>query len=205
MTRQVAPIEPKQTVDEQVRAFYAHQALSPERAQEILDAAARKRGSRRRMLWFAAAALVLVMASGILLSSWFNARALGDRVAAEVVMNHRKDLSVEIAETRWPELGARLDKLGFALTEPRRLAAEYSLVGGRYCSIQAQLAAQLEIRHDSGRSATLYVTELSSKLASLPGTERQRGDVLIEVWEEGGLLYALARDSARGRVENSGP
>ena len=38
----------------------------------------------------------------------------------------------------------------------------YELVGGRYCTIQAQLAAQLKIRHlQTGRIATLYVTEFS--------------------------------------------
>jgi len=111
-------------------------------------------------------------------------------------MNHLKDLAPEIAETRWPALGVELDKLGFALTEPSRLAGDYRLVGGRYCSIQAQLAAQLRILDAQGRSATLYVTELSPELESLPGTERRRDEVEIEVWQEDGLLYALARGSS---------
>ncbi len=66
-------------------------------------------------------------------------------------------------------------------------------VCGRYCSIQAQLAAQLKLRHrPTGRLTTLYVTELTPGLKALPGVRRLFEDVTIEIWRQNGLLYVLA-------------
>ncbi|MDA8019292.1 MAG: hypothetical protein MPN21_17770 [Thermoanaerobaculia bacterium] len=179
------------TVDRQVRAYYGAQALSPDRAREILRLAETRRSHRRWRLALAVAATLVVAIGTVLLRGALAERALGDRVAAEVAMNHTKDLDVEIAAASYPELGAALDKLTFPLTEPSKLA-NHDLLGGRYCSIQAQLAAQLKVRADDGRTATLYVTELTPGLVSLSGARREVDGIAIEMWSENGLLFALA-------------
>ncbi|MEM8930348.1 MAG: hypothetical protein AAGE94_04205 [Acidobacteriota bacterium] len=181
----------RNTVDEQVRAYYRDQALAPDRAREILDRARDHQRRRRRRTLVAIAAVLLIACGAVLLRGVLADRALGDRVAAEVAMNHKKDLDVEITAGSYPELGAALDKLTFALEAPRRLAG-HELIGGRYCSIQAQLAAQLKVRSPDGDTTTLYVTELTTALADLPGTRRELDGIAIELWSEDGLLYALA-------------
>ncbi|MEM1182289.1 MAG: hypothetical protein AAGM22_28325 [Acidobacteriota bacterium] len=180
------------SVDRQVRAFYEDQGLPAARAQEILERARRAKAHRRRRLVVAVAAALLLFAAAAVLRTASQARALGDRVAAEVAMNHKKDLDVEIAAATYPELGTALDKLNFALAAPSTKLADHRLLGGRYCSIQAQLAAQLKVRDGAGQTATLYVTELTPPLEGLPGTRRQLDGISIEVWSEDGLLYALA-------------
>ncbi|MEM9557826.1 MAG: hypothetical protein AAGC60_26450 [Acidobacteriota bacterium] len=186
-------------VDKQVRSFYRRATLPPERAQALLDAAHRHRVVRRRRRLLAAAAVLVVAAGIALVRTVLDARALGDRVAAEVVLGHTKDLDVEIATSSYADLAEALDKLTFPLHEPARLrtsASNYELVGGRYCSIQAQLAALLKVQDARGRTATLYVTGLSAELDSLPGTTRSLEGVEIDVWNEHDLLYALVRDAS---------
>lgn len=182
------------TVDQQVREYYASQSLSDERLQEMLALAQERRAVRRRRRLIATAAVLLVSLASWWLWTVFAARGLADRAAAEVAMNHRKDLGVEVASTDYAELGEALHKLNFALEPPRnRLTRGYRLVGGRYCSIQAQLAAQLKIHDpDTGDTATLYITEATPALTDLDGAHRALDDVVIDMWQQNGLIYALA-------------
>lgn len=184
----------RQAIDDQVRAYYLEQQLPEERLAQLLQRADELRRARRRRWLALAATVALVVAGGLWLRHWTATEGLADRVVAEVAMNHRKDLAVEVSVTGYEELRPALDKLPFEVAPPAaERAAGYQLVGGRYCSIQAQLAAQLKIRHlQTGRVATLYVTELSPQLASLPGQRRADDEVVVELWSQGGLLYALA-------------
>ncbi len=188
------------SIDDQVRAFYHDQELPEERLTQLLERAEEMQRARLRRWLALAAAVGVVVAGGLWLRHWSATEGLADRVVAEVAMNHRKDLGVEVATADYGRLRAALDKLPFEIPPPTaERAAGYELVGGRYCSIQAQLAAQLKMRHAaSGRLATLYVTELSPQLASLPGQRRSADEVTVEMWAEDGLLYALAHaDSSR--------
>lgn len=184
----------RQAIDDQVRAFYLDQQLPEERLVHLIQRAGELRRARRRRWLALAATVALVVAGGLWLRHWTAAEGLADRVVAEVAMNHRKDLAVEVSVADYEQLQPALDKLPFNVAPPAaQQAAGYQLVGGRYCSIQAQLAAQLKIRHpQTGRVATLYVTELSPQLTSLPGQRRTAGEVTVELWSQGGLLYALA-------------
>ncbi len=185
-------------VDTQVRSYYQGQGLPPERATAILEQGKVTAGKRRRRRWMTLAALLLLGLGAVWLREAVITRGLEQRVAAEVAMNHQKGLAVEERASTYPALGAALDKLPFALLPPEAPAlAKHSLVGGRYCSIQAQLAAQLKLQDQDGRTATLYVTQLSAALQKLPGLQRESSGVEIHMWSEGDLLYALATDRAK--------
>lgn len=187
----------RQAIDDQVRSFYLEQRLPEERLTELLKRADEQRRARHRRWLALAATVVLVLAGGFWLRHWTAAEGLADRVVAEVAMNHRKDLAVEVVVADYEQLRPALDKLPFEVAPPAaERSAGYKLVGGRYCSIQAQLAAQLKIRHpQTGRVATLYVTELSPQLASLPGQQRTDDEITVELWSQDGLLYALAKSA----------
>ena len=184
----------RQAIDDQVRAFYLDQQLPEERLEHLLERSGDLRRARRRRWLALAATAALVVVSGLWLRHWTAVEGLTDRVVAEVAMNHRKDLAVEVSVADYGQLRPALDKLPFEVAPPTaQRAAGYELIGGRYCSIQAQLAAQLKIRHlQTGRVATLYVTELSPQLTSLPGQQRTDDKITVELWSQDGLLYALA-------------
>lgn len=184
----------RQPIDDQVRAFYLDHELPDERLAQLLERSDALRRTRQ-LRWLALAATVALVVAGVVwLRQWTAAEGLAARVVAEVAMNHRKDLAVEVSVTDYRKLRPALDKLSFDVAPPAsERAAGYQLVGGRYCSIQAQLAAQLKIRHrETGDLATLYVTELSPRLASLPGQRRTTDEFTVELWAQDGLLYALA-------------
>ncbi|MEM6797139.1 MAG: hypothetical protein AAF725_24415 [Acidobacteriota bacterium] len=185
------------SVDQQVREFYSRQALPEARAREMLAHAKERRRVRRSRLLGGVAAALLVALVAAWGSALFTASRLADRAAAEVAMNHRKDLGVEVVAGDYAELGTLLDKLPFALERPESRALRgYRLVGGRYCSIQAQLAAQLKVFDpESGEHATLYVTRLTESLGPLEGVSREVEGVSIDMWRQGGLLFALAETS----------
>ena len=184
----------RQSIDDQVRAFYRDHELPEDRLAELLERTDALQRQRRRRWLAVAAAVTVVVLGGLWLRQWTAAEGLAGRVVAEVAMNHRKDLGVEVSAADYRLLRPALDKLPFDVAPPEApRAAGYQLVGGRYCSIQAQLAAQLKIRHrETGGLATLYVTELSPQLASLPGQRRTTDEVTVELWAQNGLLYALA-------------
>ena len=67
------------------------------------------------------------------------------------------------------------------------------MIGGRYCSIHGNLAAQVKIRaRDSGRLLTLYATGLTPELANISRQETGHDDVRIKTWNEGGVFFGLA-------------
>jgi len=69
------------------------------------------------------------------------------------------------------------------------------LIGGRYCSIQGGLAAQLKVRSKaSGKVATLYVTTLTDKLQRIKGQRVVQDNVDIHLWQQQGRFFGLATD-----------
>lgn len=208
-------------VDDAVRRHYAAQRLADEAVDRILREARAEptvdRGASAspvdpeptsgrgragaRVLFAVAAALALVVAG--LLWHRLAPSPAGDRtdeltrqVVAEVAKNHRKGSPIEIESSRWEEVQASLDRLDFAILPTRpSLLRDYELVGGRYCSIQSRLAAQLSLRErDTGRTQTLYVAPLAAPLDRLEPHVGRDGAVEVTLWRDDGRLFALAAD-----------
>ncbi|MEM7479838.1 MAG: hypothetical protein AAF481_01580 [Acidobacteriota bacterium] len=185
----------RQSIDHQVRRYYRVQKLDDERLAAMVRGGRSRR--RRRVLRLAAAAAVTAVVTSLLW--WFPGIDRADAVAAEVLLNHQKNLASDFEATTWAALDQGLDRLPFTLEGPRapgnRLAG-FGLLGGRYCSIQAQLAAQVKLVDGRGKRATLYVTERSETLDPLAGQRRPREGTVIEFWVQEDLFFALAIDTA---------
>ena len=98
------------------------------------------------------------------LQSYQNSKAT-DRVVAEVAYNHNKrmemEMEMEIETTEPAEINGFLETLDFNLIHSKILGSNFSIVGGRYCSIQAKLAAQLRIENtQTGALLTFYQSKL---------------------------------------------
>ena len=182
--------------DESVREYYARAALRPQRAESIL--AQGRAATRARRSWlYRLAGMAAVLALGL----FGVQRQLGDDsvvpgLLAEVAMNHQKQLGVEVASDRYQAVQAGLDRLDFPVLPARQgLLENYGLLGGRYCSIRGNLAAQLKVRDRvSGRVLTLYVTPLTEALSDHIPLEREFEQVRIRMWEDNGRLFVLAGD-----------
>ncbi len=196
-------------LDTAIKAHYDRQELSDEKLDAILAMAAREtdrpvaspaapappRSSER--VWYArlaAMAAMLLLGFG-LFHVWFTERDLSHRVLGEIAMNHLEELSVEVASADYAAVQGSLDQLEFSILPPASVRQRFELIGGRYCSIEGGLAAQLKLRdRETGQVETLYATRLTDALKGIAPQESLHDDVRISLWSEGDVFFGLAAD-----------
>jgi len=148
-------------------------------------------------LTWVASLLVVVMVAQFLYHQQSYQGNLTALVLEEIAMNHNKKLDTEYVETRPEMLRIAMQRLDFPLDLPADIQRNFQLIGGRYCSIQGGLAAQLKVRNrTSGALSTLYVTELTEKLARIKEQQVLQGSVDIHLWQQQGRFFGLATDAA---------
>ncbi len=180
-------------LESHLQEHYARARLSDARIEQILAAAPAKATPPR--VWYArlgslAAALVVGLGG---LHFHLIERDIAARVLAEVAMNHGKQLDAEIASGDVAVVAAALDRLDIPLRPPGQWPARYALLGGRYCSIQGGLAAQLRLRdQETGELHTLYATRLTSDLETVVDTATTYDNVGITFWRDRDVFFALA-------------
>lgn len=212
-----------------LQEFYGTKTLAPDvlaRLQVLAQRQAPPRGvvalrppRSRRTLWRQlirpmAAAAVWVVVIGALYVVARPERGAPERARAsattlavgrEIARNHHKNLAVEFAVAGYAELGAQMDKLDFTLVEPAALQARgFRLLGGRYCSVQGHLAAQLKVADPHGQVHTLYEAREVETLAAVPEGEVAADGVRVRVWREAGLFMGLASPPARSQGPQQG-
>lgn len=118
----------------------------------------------------------------------------GERTLREVAMNHATRLSFEFEGESLAALDTSMNQLPFVLSEPSRLPDDLKVLGSRYCSLSGQLAAHVKLREGkTGRPLSLFVTNSAATLNQLDGESGYVDGVEVELFYEGGLFYALAR------------
>ena len=194
-------------MDDSIRDYYRGKALPDDRVEAILTSSSASpsrepaeggTGHRRvgRLYWLSGIAATLAVGLfGIHLA--LVRATLADSVLREIAMNHRKGLAVEVAADRYDLIQEKLDRLGFPVRPgDAGLLSGYELVGGRYCSINGGLAAQLKVRdRDTADLLTLYVTDLTETLDSIGAGERVFEGMRIRLWTEDSRFFALATEA----------
>jgi len=126
-------------------------------------------------------------------------------VAKEIAVNHNKHLAIEYPTGDYHALNRLMDKLDFSSVISKRLpSGQYRLLGGRYCSIQGQLALQLKLRDRAGNLYTLYQAPLNKLLSGIRQGEQTIDGVRITLWREAGLLFGLASSQTQLSGEKDG-
>lgn len=130
-----------------------------------------------------------------------NQSNIQERIAMEVVANHIKLKPLEIETNSIEKIRSYFKRLDFVLVNSqlvKQLGLE--LIGGRYCSLQGNIAAQLRVRKPGTNNVqALYQTEYRKDVfENMPTLEE--GDepvdiyvkgVKVTIWVEKGLLFAL--------------
>ncbi|MBJ20120.1 MAG: hypothetical protein CL933_11975 [Deltaproteobacteria bacterium] len=186
-----------QEIDQAILARLTQLADLHGGGRQATDAADHRSVARRRFRHRCAVAVAA--AALILLSVFFrdlqggDFDALAGSILREVALNHSKNLEVEFAAAAYPQLREQMAELDFPLRAPQRLAeAGLRMLGGRYCSIQGRLAAQIKVENEDGRMLTLYQASFDEHFEGLPELQREQGGVQIRIWREADLLFALA-------------
>jgi len=143
-------------------------------------------------------ALVASLMLTVSLFIYYPTKKIEELVYKEVAMNHNKQLDVEFNDKDYHTLTQAMTKLEFPLVEPHRIGDNYSLIGGRYCSIQGALAAQLKVKNTTtGNLDTLYIAPLTENLNKISAKKFSYNGVVIRLWHTKELFYALASNNLK--------
>ena len=182
--------------DETIKRYYSSKSLSAAKVEAILAKSTRSRRSlfTRYYKFVGVAALLLIGFIG--LHQKLNQAMMSESVLAEIAMNHQKRLNVEVISDQYPVVQEKLDQLDFSILPVKsELIMNYTLLGGRYCSIHGGLAVQLKVREKaSGEFMTLYVTKLTDKLEDITPLDAEFDGVGIRLWKEDDRFFGLASD-----------
>lgn len=185
------------TLEQQVRDYYESQALPAERVRSIVQLS-RAVTPSRNFAWAVGAAAAIAVVAVILFALNRPAQAdLTQLVMAEIAKNHSKHIAPEVVTDRYEEVQTKLSRLDFSARPAAEfLLKDFQLLGGRYCSVQSEFAAQLQLRENaSGEACTLYVVPLTPALRQVKPDTRVVNGVRVQVWSEDGRLFGLARDA----------
>ncbi len=201
-------------LEQNIKDFYQSKKLSEDALKRILDAgnAVREGGNQQSIpaksvpnligfQWlkhYPHSVLLTLVASLVLSVSlliYYPTKKTEALVYSEVAMNHNKQLDVEFRDNNYRTLAQAMTKLDFPLVVPHRLEDNYELIGGRYCSIQGNLAAQLKVKSAAtGRIDTLYIVPLTRDLYKISAQTFIHNGINITLWHTDELFYALASD-----------
>jgi hypothetical protein len=183
------------TLDQELRDYYASQSLSADSVENILASAKMVRPPVwRQPAWIAAAAALALLLSTVAVLVQRMPPEITTLVAVEVAGNHKKHLEPEVRAANFAAIQKALPRLDFSIAPTRPdLLAGLTVRGGRYCSVQGELAAQIAMNDSTGNPCTLYVAPLTDALARVkPGMTTADG-VQIQLWRDAHRLYVLAR------------
>ena len=181
-------------LDDKLKEFYSSKSLSEEKTGLLLGG--NKKEKRPYRVYGTIAASIVLLALIVYGTSSLRGNSLEMNVVKEIAMNHNKQLDVEYRTDNLSDLGKKLTKLDFRLSDAGpEISGNYKLLGGRYCSIQGNLAAQLKIQNnDSNKIATLYISGLNPELDRIKPIDIDFDGVNIRLWKHNGLLYGAASD-----------
>jgi len=189
------------TIKTGCKEHYQQQQLSKEQLEQLMalqkadtDNNAIKNIIRKSRPYYALAASVIVAVFSFLFFN-NNHNELADKVAREIAYNHSKRMELEVTSSELGSVKEQLSELDFNLIESDKTKNEkWQLLGGRYCSIQGKLAAQLRVKQDMSPAYHTYYQAIIPEGFELKDNSYSTwvDGVHVELWVEDGVLLGLA-------------
>lgn len=148
--------------------------------------------------WVSIAAVLVLTVSSILFLNPPQSKQ-GLIIAKEVIKNHIRLRPLEVSSDNFSVVGDYFTQLDFNLTPSQLITTDSGLkiLGGRYCSIQSEIAAQIRYQDKKGHAHTLYQTGYTSEIFDDLNLKDNLQPKIFEVdgfrvsiWLEKGLLMA---------------
>lgn len=180
-------------LDKNITSYYNSKKLSPEQLKGIVDPPKQKAGTIKsyRPLAFAASILLLIGTAYLFYFLPNNQQNnLLEKFAEEVAYNHKKQSPPKFMTADISELNQKLDKLNFNFELGNRILDKYTLLGGRYCSVDKRIAAQLRLEDDKGNWSSCYIFKKTEDFSF--DRSFKSGKTEIEIWDQNGLIYVIA-------------
>lgn len=196
----------------QVREHLEARALSVDQLAQLQSALAgtspvRAQSPSARVRFAAVAAFFAALSFALLygITPRLEAPDIAYRIADEVAANHLHAKPLEVQTGSMAVLRGYFKQLGFMPVETPARGRALQLLGGRYCSLQGETAAQLRMRDlSTGAVESLYQTEYDPDVfGQLPPTASADSPLVVyarglqvTIWVEKGLVFALTREPA---------
>jgi len=182
-------------IDKKIKSYYESKSLSKDQLNKIVGVQ-KKRKSWKPLLKYAAIFCLFLMVFFLYRNQFLDKGNVQEKYAKEVAFNHHKNLEPEILTPIVGELNNIMDKLNFEIHIPKGILDNYALLGGRYCSIDERIAAQLKLKEkETNRVVTLYV------LDQLKNENFNESFVIdstaIQIWNEQSNLFVLASNTPK--------
>ncbi len=198
----------RRPVNQAVKRFLEGKSLPEHRFARLNEIAARSLHgkvaagrSAVKPYWGIASAVVIVLALTVL-QYQVSAPSAGDvhqSIADEVATNHIKLKPLEVRSSDMREVRTFFSPLSFTLVESSLFeGTPWRMMGGRFCTIRGEAAAQLRMQDVRGEAQTVYqVSYNSASHHDLPDVMRGEEPVKlysrgfeVRLWRERGLLFA---------------
>lgn len=150
---------------------------------------------RKTHYWAIAAVCLLSLLSVLWLKQ--PPEDIGAQIAREVVKNHLRLRPLEVTSKEFSAVSEYFTQLDFNLLPTALIDNErLHLLGGRYCSIKSEIAAQIRYQDNNGTAHTLYQAAYnqlhfgplpSIEEGQLPKTYYDSG-FKVSIWLEKGLV-----------------
>ncbi len=183
-------------IEKQVKEFYNSKSLSIEQFEAIGNGLNNKNKQQivvSNILKYAAVFIVFV---GILYSLFLlpkqRQNSIVNEFADEIAFNHRKKLPAEIKTNNVLVLNKKMDKLDFEIVLPQKISTNLVLKGGRYCSVDNRIAAQLKLENKQGKRVTCYVFKKNENFEF--DKKVIKDNVEVTFWDDKVLIFALATE-----------
>ena len=183
-------------LEQELKNYYRGKRLASHRVTAIQSSVHQIDRTRHRVSYLIPLTAIVLLAIGIGL--WLHTGmggGLTKQIVAEIGYNHRQHGALIVESDHYGVVQAELSELDFPI-RPRRneLVQDFTLIGGKYCSIQNSRAAQLKLSHNnSGIIYTLYVLPMADDTKSVKTGVYETNGVKVELWTDQLLLYGLAR------------
>lgn len=187
----------EQELDKNIRELFLSERLPAESVQRIL-----KQGrSGKKIVWWrywvpVAAAAAIVMAFSFQMARDYDEEGFYFDVAGEIAMRHNNYGKFDVQTASFDGVQKGLKDLAFSVTPlvKQKLLSAYEVLGARYCQLQGQQAAHLQVRNRrTGALCTLYVASMKGSLETLKSTDEHIDLEAneVDIWEDSGRLFAL--------------
>lgn len=178
-------------IDKKIREYYQGKSLSKDQLQQITSGNKIKTPLNPWKSILKYAAVITLIGVAFWGYQSIQKNNLLKEYAKVVAYNHHKGLDPAIKAQSVSELNSLMNKLNFEIEFPQKIHNNYALLGGRYCSIDERMAAQLKIQNKkTNQIETLYV------LAKIPNDNYDNSFLLdstsVHIWNSQTNLFVLA-------------
>ncbi|MDN5210528.1 hypothetical protein QQ020_00675 [Fulvivirgaceae bacterium BMA12] len=178
-------------IEDRIKAYYLKKSLTDDQIDKVVNGKKKHWASKSYLRYAAVLAFLLVAVGAYQFYGIYQKNAMLDSFAQEVAMNHQKALKSDFVTNSVDELNEKMNQLDFPIKMPADLYQDYELLGGRYCSVNQKIAAQLKLKNSAGKTTTLYITkkqiDQNIQRTTLVDT------VNVHIWNVESLMYLLVK------------